>query len=316
MKRKFSDAAVFDVSPVAALSFLIQQAAYVEAEIYRLEYPQFKYGTLLPLDNSAPDWAKMVVFRAIDARGELQVLGPNSTDVPTVDIAMSQGFKEITTAALGYTYSLEEIGFAMLNNVNLDAERGQAVRDVVEQGLNKIYLLGDKGVGEGLYKSPNVGVESASSTLAALVAAIPTYGAQPIIDFFGNAYNQVYLENTLTVHRPNGFVIPSEQFQLLQRTLLSTANASNVTLLEFLRQNFRDMEFEDDILLKGAGAGGADRMMVYKKDLRVVKGHDVMPLRFLAPATADNINFKVPALLRTGGTEWRIPKAAHYVDGV
>ncbi|MEI7209249.1 major capsid family protein [Pectobacterium carotovorum] len=307
---------VFDVSPASALSFLVNQAAHIESEIYRIEYPQFKYNTLLPLDNSAPDWAQAVMFRSIDARGELQLFGPNSTDVPTVDIAMSQGFKDINMAALGYTYSIEEIGFAMLNNVNLDAERGQGVRDVVEQGLNKIYLLGDKGVGEGLYTSPNVSVEAATSTLVALVAAIPTNGTQPIIDFFGNAYNTVYLDNTLTVHRPNTFVLPPEQFQLLARTLLSSQNASNVTLLQFLRTNFPDITFEDDILLKGAGVAGADRMAVYKKEIRIVKGHDVMPLRFLAPATADNVNFKVPAILRTGGTEWRIPKAGHYVDGV
>ncbi|EPZ8123763.1 DUF2184 domain-containing protein [Yersinia enterocolitica] len=307
---------VFDVSPVSALSFLVQQAAHIESEIYRLEYPQFKYSTLLPLDNSAPDWVKVVAFRSIDARGELQIFGPNSTDVPTVDIAMNQGFHEIKTAALGYTYSIEEIGFAMLNNVNLDAERGQAVRDVVEQGLNKIYLLGHSDIGEGLYTSSNVGVEAAPTTLADLVAAIPTKGTQPIIDFFGAAYNQVYLKNTVTVHRPNGFVLPSEQHQLLMRTLLSTHNASNVTLLEFLRTNFKDMDFDDDVLLAGAGAAKKDRLVVYKKDMRVVKGHDVMPLRFLAPATPDNVNFKVPAVLRTGGTEWRIPKAAHYVDGV
>ncbi|WP_315707406.1 DUF2184 domain-containing protein [Brenneria uluponensis] len=307
---------VFDVSPVSALSFLVQQAAYIESEIYRLEYPQYKYSSLLPLDNSAPDWVKVVAFRSIDARGELQVFGPNSTDVPTVDIAMNQGFHEIKTAALGYTYTLEEIGFAMMNNVNLDAERGQAVRDVVEQGLNKIYMLGHDDIGEGLYTSSNVSLEVATSKLAALVAAIPTNGTQPILDFFGAAYNQVYLDNTLTVHRPSAFVLPPEQFQLLMRTLLSSQNASNVTLLEFLRINFKDMTFDDDILLKGVGTGGTDRIAVYKKEIRVVKGHDVMPLRFLAPATADNVNFKVPAILRTGGTEWRIPKAAHYVDGV
>ncbi|WP_395303301.1 major capsid family protein [Pectobacterium polonicum] len=306
----------FDMAPAAVISFMVQQAAHIEAEIYRLEYPQFKYGSLLPLDNSAPDWSKTVVFRAVDSSGELQVMGPNSTDIPTVDIAMSQGFHEIKTAALGYTYSIEEINFSMLNNVNLDAERGQAVRDVVEQGMNKIYLLGDKGIGEGLYTSPNVSSEAAPATLAALVAAIPTQGTQPIIDYFGNAYNSVYIENTNTVHRPNACVLPAEQHQLLMRTLLSTQNASNITLLEFLRQNFKDIDFEDDILLKGRGAGGTDRMMFYKKEMRVVKGHDVMPLRFLAPATADNVNYKVPALVRTGGTEWRIPKAGHYVDGV
>lgn len=309
--------ATFDTSPAAALSFLQQQAAHIEAEVYRLEYPQFKYTDLVPLDSSAPDWTKVVMFRAIDARGELKVFGPNSTDVPTADIAASQGFHEVKTAALGYTYTIEELGFAMLNNVNLDGEKAQAVRDLTEQGLNRIYLLGHDDIGEGLYTSGNVAADTAPDTLEALIAGIGSPGgAQQVLNFFGQAYNSVYLDNTNTVHRPDTFVLPPAQYQLLMRTLLSTDNASNVTLLQFLRTNFPDMQFVDDILLEGAGAGGADRMMIYKRDMRVVKGHDVMPLRFMAPATADNINFKVPALVRTGGTEWRIPAAAQYIDGV
>lgn len=308
---------VFDMSPTAALSFLVQQAAYIESEIYRLEYPQYKYSSLVPLDDSAPDWTKQVVFRSVDARGELKLFGPNSTDVPTVDIAMNQGFHEIKTAALGYTYTLEEIGFAQLNNVNLDVEKGQAVRDVTEQGMNKIYLLGHDEIGEGLFTSGNVSKETAPATLKQLVADIPTKGTQPIVDLFAAGYNQVYLTNTKTVRRPTDFLLPPEQMQLLMRTMLNSANASNYTLLQFLRENFKDMDFTDDLLLtKADGGHAADRMMVYQKDMRVVKGHDVMPLQFLAPATADNINFKVPAICRTGGTEWRIPKAAHYVDGV
>ncbi|CAI1512886.1 Uncharacterized protein conserved in bacteria [Serratia quinivorans] len=308
---------VFDMSPTAALSFLVQQAAYIESEIYRLEYPQYKYSSLVPLDDSAPDWTKQVVFRSVDARGELKLFGPNSTDVPTVDIAMNQGFHEIKTAALGYTYTLEEIGFAQLNNVNLDVEKGQAVRDVTEQGMNKIYLLGHDEIGEGLFTSGNVSKETAPATLKQLVADIPTKGTQPIVDLFAAGYNQVYLTNTKTVRRPTDFLLPPEQMQLLMRTMLNSSNASNYTLLQFLRENFKDMDFTDDLLLtKADGGHAADRMMVYQKDMRVVKGHDVMPLQFLAPATADNINFKVPAICRTGGTEWRIPKAAHYVDGV
>ena len=307
---------VFDMSPTAALSFLQQQAAYIESEIYRIEYPQYKYSTLVPLDDSAPNWTKQVIFRSVDARGELKLFGPNSTDVPTVDIAMNQGFHEIKTAALGYTYTLEEIGFAQMNNVNLDVEKGQAVRDVVEQGMNKIYLWGHEDIGEGLFTSANVSKEVAPFTLKALVAAIPTKGTQPIIDLFGAAYNQVYLTNTKTVRRPTDFVLPPEQMQLLMRTMLNSSNASNYTLLRFLQENFTDMTFTDDLLLSQEAGMVQDRMMVYQRDMRVVKGHDVMPLQFLAPATADNINFKVPAICRTGGTEWRIPKAAHYVDGV
>lgn len=307
----------FDANPAAALSFLQQQGAHIEPQVYRMEYPQYKYSQLVPLDSSAPDWAKTVIFQAVDVRGELQLLAPNSTDIPTVDIAMKQGFHEIKTAALGYTYSLEELEYAKLVGTNLDTERAMAVRDVTEQGLNKIYLQGNKNVGEGLFTSPLVSRESVAKTIATLISEIPTNGPQPIIDLFANAYNRVYVTNTNTVHKPTTFALPVTQMQLLQRTLLAAANGSNMTVLAFLKMNFPDMEFVDDINLKNAGLGGAiDRMMVYKKEMRVVKGHDTMPLRFLPPATADNINFKIPALVRTGGTEWRIPAAAHYVDNV
>ena len=307
----------FDANPTAALSFLQQQGAHIEAEVYRIEYPQYKYSQLVPLDNSAPEWTKTVLFQSVDARGELKLLGPDSTDVPTVDIARSQGFHNISTAALGYTFSLEELEFAKLTNTPLDVERAQAVRDVTEGGLNKIYLQGGLGVGEGLYTSNDVSRTSAGKTIATLVSEIPTNGPQPLITLFADAFNRVYQTNTNTVHKPNTFVLPTAQFQLLARTMLDAANASNMTVLQFLRMNFAEMEFVDDILLKNAGLGGSiDRLVTYKRDIRVVKGHDVMPLKFMPPATADGINFKVPALVRTGGTEWRVPAAAHYTDNV
>ncbi|MES3577626.1 major capsid family protein [Enterobacter cloacae] len=316
---------MFDMSPTAALGFLMQQAAHLETKVYEKKYPQYKYDRLVPLDASAPDWTDVVAFQTTDARGDLQLLGPNSTDVPTVDIAMGTGFHQIKTAALGYTYTLEEIGRAQLYGESLDARKATAVRDVTERGLNKIYLWG-RLVGEGLYTSKNVTRELAKATLKDLVAAILDKGTQPIIDFFGHAYNQVYLTNTNTVFRPTDFVLPPEQMQLLMRTMLSTHNASNYTLLMFLQENFRDMTFTDDIMLSTDVKDDQgqqeetpleeDRMVVYCKDMEVVKGHDTMPLQFLAPATADNVHFKVPAIMRTGGTEIRVPGALHYIDGV
>ncbi|WP_416425591.1 DUF2184 domain-containing protein [Pseudomonas sp. App30] len=312
----------FDTDPTAALSFLTQQAAYIEAEVYRQEYPQYKYTQLVPLDNSAPDWAQVVGFRSVNSRGEMKLFGPKSTDVPTVEIAATMGFHEIQTGALGYEYSIEELGFAQLNGINVDNERAIAVREGVEKGLNQIYLQGGlvagangktQAVGEGLYTGGNVPRLDTTGTIASLVAA---GNAQGVLDIFSNAYNQVFLTNTNTVHVPNMFVMPASIYQLLQRTLINTGNASNYTFLMFLQQNFPNMMFDWDVLLEKAGKNGSKRLVVYKKDIRVVKGHDVMPLRFLAPATADNINFKVPAICRTGGVEWRIPKAAAYFDGL
>ncbi len=308
---------VFDANPTAALSFLQQQAAHIEPEVYRIEYPELKYTNLLPLDSSAPDWAQTVIFQSVDGRGELKVLGPNSTDVPTVDIAKGQGFHNITTAALGYTYTLEELGFAMLNNTSLDMERARIVRDSVEQGLNKIYLLGDKEIGEGLYTSSDVSNITLPGTIASLVAAINTDGPQPIVNLFASMFDAIMVTQTKGVHQPDTVVMPLSAYRLLATAIFGNNNASNVSVLEYLRRAFPQItNWESDINLEDAGAGGASRMIMYKKDMRIVKGHDVMPLQFLAPATADNIHFKVPAITRTGGTEWRVPAAAAYMDGV
>lgn len=307
----------FDANPVAALSFLQQQAAYIETEVYKTEYPQYKYTQLIDIETSAGEWAKTVVFQAMDGRGKLKFFGPSSTDVPTVDIAMKQGMHNIQTAALGYTYTLEELNFAAMNRVNLDTERATIVREVVEGNLNEIALLGSADVGtDGLFDSSLVSKETAAKDIATMISELPTNGAQPLIDLVGNAINKVYVTNTNTVHYPNRVGFPTEQFTKLNTTLLDPKNASNVTVLTLLKQTFPNVEFFDDINLKTAGTGNATRMAVYKKDKRVVKFHLPMPLKFLAPATADNINFKVPGMVRTGGTEWRIPKAAHFVDGV
>lgn len=306
----------FDSNPSAALSFLQIQSAYVESEIYRIQYPQYNYTSLIPLDSSAPEWSKSVIFQAIDARGRLKLLGPNSNDVPTVDIAKSQGIHEIQTAALGYTYTLEELEYARLSNTTVDTERGMAVRDVTEQGLNQIYLLGQDDVGEGLFTSELVSREAAAATIPQLVNNIQADGPQALINLFGAARDRVKITNTRLVHVPTHFVLPPAQYSLLSRTIMGQNNGSNYTVLQFLKSNFPEMEFAEDLNLEGIGASNSDRLMVYKRDMRVVKGHDVMPLKFLAPATADNIHYRVNALVRTGGTEWRTPSAAHYVDGI
>ena len=120
------------------------------------------------------------------------------------------------------------------------------------------------------------------------------------------------------MHRPSDFVLPPEQMQLLMRTMLNSANASNYTLLQFLRENFKDMEFTDDLLLTKADGGHAqDRLMTYKRDMRVVKGHDVMPLQFRhrqppITSTSKFLRCAVPVVpngaFRKRLTMWRVCK--------
>ena len=99
----------FDSNPAAAISFLVQQAAHIEQEVYKVEYPQYKASQLVDIDRSAPDWTKSVIFRMSDVRGKLGWLGDQSNDINMVDVGRDMGTHAITTGALGYTLSLIHI---------------------------------------------------------------------------------------------------------------------------------------------------------------------------------------------------------------
>lgn len=87
------------------------------------------------------------------------------------------------------------------------------------------------------------------------------------------------------------------------------------TLVSYLERVLQ-IAFEPLLHLAGIGAGGTDRMMVYSKNPQFTKFHLPMGFQLQAPATANNVQFVSAGLLRTAGTEIRVPKAHLYVDGV
>lgn len=314
-----------DSNVQAAAGFLQANMATIETEVYRIEYPEYKYSSFVPLDTSAPNYAPQVGFRVLDYRGALKPYSAQSTDIPTTDVAAQTLWHPIQEFSNGYRYTIMELEQARLGNLQLDIERATAVRATTEKGLNQIFLSGalkdESGtdiayVGEGLYTGPSVHVSTAGAKLKDIIAKGGDSVAQNVLNVFNDAYNKVYIDQTNTVHKPNTFVLPPSIMRLLGSTLLGPSNASNFTLLQFLKANYPDCTFEDDVLLEKAGVNGSGRLVCYKKDIRVVKGHLPMPLQFMQMEGPQNMAFYVPAICRTGGTEWRIPSAAHYVDGI
>ena len=60
-----------------ALSFLTQQATMIEAEVYRIQYPEIQYANLIPIDTSGGDARKSTVLNMMlmDVGGPLRKAG-------------------------------------------------------------------------------------------------------------------------------------------------------------------------------------------------------------------------------------------------
>lgn len=311
----------FDASPEAAMSFLITQRTYIEPQVYEIKYPDVTYQDMMPVDTSAPDWVPIVAVATVDARGELEFLGPNSNDINRADVGYKFGTHPVQTAALGYGYSLEEINQARLMNMNLSADKAAAAMRIAEQGLNKLAYLGKSSAGyQGLFNHSSITATAAGTTIAALVAAATDVaGAQAVVTFFQTRIDQVYVTNTNTTFAPTHILLPPAQRNLLASAILPFGG--NMTLLAYLEANLISgrtgkVQFLPDLSLKGAGALGVDRMMIYTKSMETVKFHLPMGFNFRDPYQDSALSWFIPGILRTGGTEIRIPKAHHYYDGV
>lgn len=310
-----------DVSPIQAQNFLISQRTHIESEVYKTRYPEITYDTIIPVDTSAPEWAPTVAVQSVDYRGELAFIGPNSNDLNTADVGYGLGQHQIQTAQLGYRYSLEEIGQAMLMDTTLSAERALGAQRMAEQGLNKLAYLGNASAGyEGLLNNSSVNVTGVGGTIASLVAAATDIaGVQAIVTFFQAALEKVYVQNTNTTFMPTHIILPVTQYQLLASAIVPFGGS--MTILNYLKANLVvgravGIEILPELSLKGAGAGSVDRMVVYTRDMQVAKFHLPMGFRFLDVHHESPLSWFVPGIVRTGGTEVRVPKAMEYFDGV
>jgi len=68
--------------------------------------------------------------------------------------------------------------------------------------------------------------------------------------------------------------------------------------------------------LATASQDGGGRMVAYRKSAEVVRFHLPMPKTFIQPRQKSLMGYEAGQIARTGGTEWRLPKAAAYADEV
>ena len=145
-----------------AMAFMVNQASYIESEVYRVQYPEIQYPLLVPIDECAPEWAKCVTFYSIDRVGAAQWFHHNATDMRLADVSRSAYEQGIEMAGIGYRYTLEEIGQAMMLNWSLTTERAAAAVRAAEEFIEVVALTGDVAKGwTGILNASNVSVATA-----------------------------------------------------------------------------------------------------------------------------------------------------------
>ena len=307
-------------NPQQALGFLLSQTAYIEAEVYRIQYPEIIYQQLIPIDTAAGEWAKSVTYFSLDKVGKAEWLSNVASDMPYADINRNKFEQGIEMAGIGYTYTLEELGQAMMiPGLNLTAERAESARFAYEMFMDNHAYKGDatKTI-TGLFNNPFVTVVTAA-TGASGTSHWSQKTADEIISDVQNALTGVY-EGSLTVEMADTVLLPIGEMQRLANIRIPNTYGNALDYLA--RYNLSPSTTGAPLMIRSvlgldtAGGDGGGRMIVYRRDPRVLKLHVPMPHRFMPVFQRSALQFDIPGIFRVGSVEVRRPGAMRYVDGI
>lgn len=301
-----------------ALGFVVEQTSSIETQVWRQPLPDITYPDIIPVDYSANPWATSVTFYSMEGVGQAAWFNANSYDIPNADVKRSQFQTPVFMAAAGYEYNIEEVSQASMLGMNLTSDKAFYARRAFEEFTENIAFNGDVTKGfSGIINYPTV---TATAVTGGTWQANVTAGTiQNIITQINVALASI-VTGTNTVSYADTILLPVAQYLLLANTPLNAVNS--MSLLEWImRYNSTTASTGRPITIRmmrqldNAGAGGTDRMVVYRRSPDVLKMHIPMPLRFFAPQQIA-LTFKVPGIFRLGGLDVRRPLEVAYWDGI
>lgn len=304
-----------------ALSFLVQQASYIEPQVYRIKYPDIQYPSLIPVDTSANEWAKSVTFFSMDRVGAADWFAPGATDMRVADVNRAMFEQGIEMAGIGYRYNLAELGASMLTpGTNLSIERAASARRAAEEFTDKVAFSGNHLKGwSGLLNNTSVTrVDAAPVGTGSSRYWDDKDGDQMVADV-NDALTGVYT-GSLTVEMADTVLLPIAALAKMSNTRMSNTFDNALTYLKqnniYTQMTGAPLTVRGVIGLDTAGNAGTGRMICYRKDPMVIKMHIPMTHRFLPVWQTGPITFDIPGIFRLGGIEIRRPGSVRYVDYV
>ncbi|MDX1188072.1 DUF2184 domain-containing protein [Sinorhizobium medicae] len=305
-----------------AMSFLIRQASLIEPTVYAMKYQDIQYPSLIPVDTSAPEWIQSVTYFSIDSVGQAQWFSGLAHDVPKVELTREKFETTVSMAAIGYGYTLEELGTAQLLGMNLASEKASSARRIAEEKIEQVAFVGDTGKGfSGLV---NASTPTATTAPADGTGSATTFASKTPDQILRDINGQLtgIFTGTLGAEIADTLLLPYSVLLDLSTRRIDAVNQT--TILEWIeRNNIYTRTTSQPLTIRGvfgfldtAGAGSTKRMVAYRRSPEVLKMHMPMPFRFLQPWQTGPIKFDVPGIFRLGGVDIRRPKAVRYLDGI
>lgn len=309
MTQPFADAQ-------SAFPFVLAQGRSLETKIYKKRYPSYDYASIVPIVTEGAPWAIGTTFFTVDSVGKAKFISGKGTDVPFVSSKRGQASHDFAMIGAGWEWTIEEVNQASIYGIDLAATDAMEASMAVERMLYDTYMNGSTEKNwEGFTNSSLVQRSDSGQTFA---AATPAQAAEMVNDLLSDVRS-----NSGEVEYADTIALPPAALRTLS-TMSQGAGDGTLSVLEYIRRNNIYTSENSGAALRivstrelaDAGAAGTGRMVAYRYDADVLRGHLPLPRKVLDPRQASLMGFEQGIIARTGGTEIRLPGAMAYLDGV
>jgi hypothetical protein len=298
-------------------AFFLRQIEHIKSKTYDVKYKELKAFALIPISNEAPSGTPEITWRQYGAVGLAKVIQDYAKDWPRIDVYGTESTSKVKGIGASYGYSIVDIRRAQIAGLPLDQKKANMARRAVEQKINTIALLGlDSHNIKGLVNYPGV---TEYTVLADGSGASKLWSSktpdQIVRDLAGLVAAVVTPTNGVEV--PDTLLLPLDKYQYIANTRMGLP--SDKTILSFFLDNQKAAGMINYIgwltELTGAGVGGLDRYMCYKRD------EDHLTLEIPQPfeqfdADKQGAEYVIPVHAETAGIIVYYPLAMAWGDGI
>lgn len=294
-------------------AFFKRELEYVKSRTYDTKFKTLKAFDLLPIDDEVPSGATEMTWRRYTSVGFAKIIRDYAKDFPRVDIYGEEETAKVRDLGDSYGYSIKEIRASQLTGKGLEQRRANAARRAIDELLNELAWFGDANYNiQGFINFPGITEYTVPSDGSAGKLWSGKTPDKIVRDVSGLIASVVVPTNGKEM--PDTLLLPLEQYTYISDTRMTDGN--DKTILTYILENnpfLNTIEWLTE--LKGAGAGGTDRMMVYPRTEENVTFE--IPVAFEQfPEDKQGMEYVIACHAETCGVQIYYPLSVAYGDGI
>lgn len=297
-------------------ALLARALIYMKAKSVDVQYAPTKWREIFEnnTNTEVPLGADKVSTPQFDQLGAFTQIANGANDLTNIDVSQGETLNKFIPYGAKISYTVFDLARAAFSGIPLDTKKQQAARMSWERQLDGIAAIGDSAAGiYGISNHPNI--QSISTNNAGTWATKAAAGNMlQIVDDVNKLCKSVISTTDGNVE-PDTLIMGVAHHALIATTPLSLANASNVTVLDFiLRSNPWIKRVIPWQRLETAGGSGLPRVIAFSTRTDVCE-FMINDLSLLAPEVR-GMNLEIAMYGRSAGVVASQPKGIAYMDAV